>query len=265
MIGSETPRYYEAEDGTRSPSVTTIQSVLDKPALIPWAVKMVIEDAVNKLTPRQKYGVSEIKNILQSSRYVYKQETERACDIGTTVHTLIENFLRHGSFGDIDPATAPNSQELLNCAHAFIDWMMANQVEVIALEVPIKGTGYAGRIDAVVRLNGVVTLVDFKTSKGFYDTHPMQLAAYAAAYNSDDANTEKIEACGILRLSKSGVEYEYRDFTERFHKSFAEFLSLAVFWSIHRDDNYSVAVEQSELLTRVLKVMAAGGVSPSAN
>jgi hypothetical protein len=63
-----------------------------------------------------------------------KQETERACDIGTNCSlSLIENFLRHGSFGDMTHKTADNSQELLNCAHAFIDWMMANQVEVISL------------------------------------------------------------------------------------------------------------------------------------
>ncbi len=251
MIGSETPRYYDTPNGRR-PSVTTIQSVLDKPALIPWAVRTVIEDAVSKLTPRQKYGLTEIKKILQGSRYVYKKETERACEIGTTVHSLIENFLLNGNFGDINPETDANSGELLNCAHGFIDWMSANHVEVIALEVAIEGEGYAGRIDAVVRLNGVVTLVDFKTSKGFYDTHPMQLAAYVVAYNSDDKNVEKIEACGILRLSKTSVEYEYRDFTERFRQSFAEFMSLAIFWSIHRDESYDVAIKQAELLTRTL-------------
>ena len=250
MIGSETPRYYDTASGGKYPSVTTIQSVLDKPALIPWAVKVAIETGVSKLTPRKKYTPTEIRDVFMKSRWAYKRESERACDIGTTVHSLIEKFLKGEPFGDL--SGEPNAEELVSCANAFINWMIANHVEVIALETAIEGVGYAGRIDAVVRLNGVVTLVDFKTSKGFYETYPMQLAAYAYAYNSDDANVEKIEAMGVLRLPKCGTDYEYRDFTEQFHQALAEFMTLAVFWSIHRDNNYSLALNQIETLERIV-------------
>lgn len=257
MIGSETPRYYEASGGAQYPSVTTVQSVLDKPALIPWAINQCIESTVNKLTPREKYGKTELRKLMVASKWSYKEVSERACDIGTTVHTLIENFLNTGEFGDM--ISMPNAEELLLCAEGFLHWVKVNNVEVIALEVAIEGIGYAGRLDAVVRLNGVVTLVDFKTSKGFYETFPMQLAAYTHAYNEDPSTVDKIERMGVLRLSKVDGSYEYRDFTDMFHKSLAEFVTLAIFWSIHRDSNYTTAARQVELLKRI--IISQGGLA----
>jgi ATP-dependent exoDNAse (exonuclease V) beta subunit len=265
-IGSETPRYYPATDGIdkKYPSVTTIESVLDKPALIPWAVKTVIDTAVSKLTPHTKYSVTEIKKILQSSKYAYKKECEAACNIGTTAHDAVEKFLRslmdnkeaekHAE--NLEAIIATMIDEEANAFSAFIDWYNKHTPQVVALETAIEGIGYGGRLDAVMILDGRVTLVDFKTSKGFYDQYPMQLAAYVYAYNAKakKLGEPQITNCVVLRLDKRDGKWELRDYSAQFNKSLAEFMCLASFWSIHREEDYALALKQFDLLQRVSNI-----------
>ena len=254
MIGTETPRYYDSTDvgNKKLPSVTTITGVFDKPFLIPWAINTAVADAVSKLTPRQKYTPTEIKKAILASKYAYKEVSEHACNVGTKAHEFIEIFFKEQRLADLD---GPEQQQ---CANAFLSWYNANNVEMIDMEVAIEGVGYAGRLDAVFSIDGVVTLVDFKTSKGFYDTYPMQLAAYVQAYNTNVHHTgsgQLIEACGVLRLCKTTGEYEYRDYTCEFVKSLAEFMSAAIFWNVHRDQDVTTAIQQAELLLSTLKRM----------
>ena len=254
MIGSETPRYYEADGNRQYPSVTTIQSVLNKPALIPWAINMAIEHGVSSLTPRQKYTPTEIRKVLKAAKWAYKDVSTQACDTGTTTHGLIEQHLR-GEEVQL-PEASPIFADIARSYVGFTRWFNDERLtleDVVDVETRIVGVGYAGRTDAVIMLHGVKTLVDFKTSKGFYETYPMQLAAYVQAYNQTIPNEEdRIQACGVLRLNKHEPTYEYKDYTDQFHKSLAEFMALAIFWSIHRDEAYDVAIEQCGLIHGVL-------------
>lgn len=248
MIGSETPRYYTASNGKQYPSVTTVLSVLDKPALIPWAINMCIDGAVNSLTPRQKYTPTDVRKAMVAAKWSYKAKSEEACNIGTSVHDITEYFFKHGALPEIDWEA---NDEIRRSVMSFMDWGLAHEMEVVSLEVPIEGPGYAGRLDAVIRLDGVVTLVDYKTSKGFYDTYPMQLAAYTYAYNLDPANEHKIERMGVLRLPKDSAPYEYRDYTDTFSSSLAEFMSLAMFWAVHRLNDFEIVKEQVEVMKKI--------------
>src|ERR1700722_16569904 len=80
--------YQHARTHEVVPSVTTvIKNGIPKPALMPWAAKMAAEHAdanwyrLSKLPPTER--VNEIKG-------AYKVYTEKAANLGTTVHKLIE-------------------------------------------------------------------------------------------------------------------------------------------------------------------------------
>jgi len=61
-------------------------------------------------------------------------------------------------------------------------------------------------------------LVDVKTSKSYYDTFPLQLAAYRRAADKDPVLQKRltgaIEAMGVLRMGREVATINYKDFNE---------------------------------------------------
>jgi hypothetical protein len=92
-------RFYEVE-GETYPSVTTILSVIGKPALVPWASKvernMVLETSADLYedlhgTPKMSRApwLATMQNRLGKQKAAQK-ELERAGEIGSQVHALVE-------------------------------------------------------------------------------------------------------------------------------------------------------------------------------
>ena len=66
---------------------------------------------------------------------------------------------------------------------------------------------FGGKFDAVARVNGRVTLIDFKTSSGIYPEYSYQLAGYQIAYE-EMGKIPAIEDRMILWLPKTGNDFE---------------------------------------------------------
>jgi hypothetical protein len=231
-------RYYEI-DGQRLPSVTTILSLLEKKALIPWATKCMAKNIESRLDMDSLYSKHDIVNILTDSRDAWVEESRVARETGTSVHSITESLFKSLAHGgekagmlDRDPVTI----EEINCVKAAYDWLLANDVRVIVTEEAVSHTGYAGRIDLAAVVNGVPTLVDIKTSKSIYPEYRMQVAAYLHAYNRDKPVADKLSCAAILRLDKSSGEFEYK-VVRSVEKQLAKFLSLAGFYALYKDDN----------------------------
>ncbi len=76
-------------------------------------------------------------------------------------------------------------------------WVAAEKPEIIAIEQPLHYLGlYAGTPDLICRLNGKLTIVDFKQSTGPRDR--LQMAAYALA------TTRKIQQTAAVQIDGSG-------------------------------------------------------------
>lgn len=71
--------------------------------------------------------------------------------------------------------------EQVQAVEAFLSWEAEHEVEVIATEMTVFGPHYAGTFDAVLKIDGVTYMVDWKTSKAVRETHISQMAAYSAA------------------------------------------------------------------------------------
>lgn len=70
------------------PSVTTILSVLAKPALVPWAVKVTCDYIANNL---DKGSPTEVVKMARKESLRVGQE---AMDIGSAVHDLVEKWAK---------------------------------------------------------------------------------------------------------------------------------------------------------------------------
>lgn len=121
----------------------------------------------------------------------------KAAARGTAVHTAIENYVKFG-IEDVDPAFE-------GYFDGFFKWMNEHEVVPYGNEVRLyhKSLLYAGTADMFASVDGVDTLVDFKTSAS---VSPMlcgvQLEAYERAYTSHFPKTTFPKA--IIHLKKTG-------------------------------------------------------------
>jgi hypothetical protein len=146
---------YKDANGKRLPSVTTALGVLAKPALINWA-----------------YGLG-LKGI-DKDTYV-----DELAGIGTLAHRMILDHLRNGK---TDCASFSHDQTDLaeNCFLKYLEWEKAHNVIPIIVETPLVSSihGYGGTPDFYGRIDGILTLMDFKTGKAIYDDFWYQLGGY---------------------------------------------------------------------------------------
>ena len=126
-------RFYTLPDGTEVPSVTTVLGAKPKQGIIDW---------------RERVGEEEANRVSQIS-----------CNRGTNVHTLCERYLNNEPLGTM----MPDAVEMFRS----IKPMLNNINDIWYQEQALysKTLGMAGRVDCVGHYNGVLSIIDFKTSK----------------------------------------------------------------------------------------------------
>lgn len=145
---------YKLADGTRVPGVTTVLNILAKPALINWANRMGLQG-------------------IDTTKYV-----DAAANAGTCCHAMIEAHLKGETFdgSSFDPATIDIAE---NGYLKYLDWEGQHTLSNIHSEMQLVSEAYkyGGTIDLYCTLDGVPTLVDFKTNQsGIYDEMMHQVA-----------------------------------------------------------------------------------------
>lgn len=205
-------RYYEVE-GKQLPSVTTILGkMLVKEALVPWAAKEVATSFENQLAQQYYNPVlciyeipeTELPDIIKIAKGSYRAKSTEAMAKGTIVHDIIEQYVKSDCQLSPDTIDCPVAKQGLQ---QFIQWGDDNEIEILEIEQQVSYKDlYAGRYDMLARVNGTLTLVDFKTSTGIYEPEmPLQLHAYASCLDKQPYMV------AILRLDKNTGEIEYKD------------------------------------------------------
>lgn len=188
-------------DGEHVPGVTTILGVISKgDAITQWAVNQTLE----YLTPRLQGELStdEVNALLYDSRYAWKIKKQEAADIGTIAHNWIEDHLK----GVEQPLPEhPNARKSVEAA---LKWLEENRWESLDIEgIVFSPTHfYAGKMDWKARVNGVLAVPDWKTSKYIYSSYRYQTAAYVKAI--EEATGEYIPDRWLLRIDKETGEFE---------------------------------------------------------
>lgn len=205
--------------------VTTVTSVLEKPALINWAVyKMCIPYIRENLKPNKKYDELEIEKILKEAGRQHTIKKEEAGQAGTMVHAWAENYIKGRK------PKKPKNPQLLNGVKAFLNWVEAHKVKFIASEKKIYSRlfHYAGTLDAIGTIDGKLALIDFKTGSGLYPEMLLQVAAYLRADREE--SERKYNSAWIARFDKETAEFETKCIPiEEVNKDFQAFLgALAV-------------------------------------
>lgn len=174
-------------DGKRCKSVTSITGMLDNPALSFWALKMTGE-YLNGLLSK---GVQITPAYIQEGLAYSNQVKKEAAEIGSRVHDYCERFAIACMKGEPLP-DVPNDidDKIVSGINAFLDWYSQHDIKFLEIEKIIysRKYNYVGKFDALCTIDGVLTLVDYKTSKGIWENQDWQLCGYKLAYEEELGN-----------------------------------------------------------------------------
>lgn len=196
---------YINEKGNQVPSATTILKLINKPALQKWA------------------------NIMGFKRRNTDDILERSADIGTTVHALIEKFMMKTDY--VYTPTKHHDKYFIMCyLDNFLNWYKKNEVKPYDMEIHMVSELYGGTVDFYGEVNGLKTILDFKTSKAFHDTMFLQLGAYVQML---EEKGNKVEQVAILRVNenKHAIKYKSREDIQPYIDCFNVLVDLFYKWS----------------------------------
>lgn len=228
-------------DGKKLPSVTTILGILNKPALMPWAAKItaeavqqliydngihnLLEGTVTLSFEDDAEGRKGLENILLEAKKAHRTKKKEAADLGTLVHEAIQHWIESG--GTMQPAEIADERVRMGL-ESFLAWGEQHDVEIVSFEQVVSDKlSYAGRYDLLAKVDGLLTLVDFKTSSGIWPEYWMQTAAYASCLQ------ENVQAVAVLRIDKETGDIEYEERLDWFKHAEA-FRLLAQFYKLNK-------------------------------
>ncbi|MDE2096423.1 MAG: PD-(D/E)XK nuclease family protein [Patescibacteria group bacterium] len=171
-------------------SVTTIIGALDKPALVYWSAEETAKAAIRiagSLPARiTEDGEEAVIKYLRDARFQSIKGRRTANELGTAVHAACEEYALTG----IKPQVDDEVQPFLDRFDAWLDiWQPV--YEAVETSVYSPKFGYAGTLDAIMRIDGQLVMADYKTSRESTDKQgkpkrpypevALQLAAYRHA------------------------------------------------------------------------------------
>jgi len=145
-------RYYDAPDGQKLVSITSVISHINREIFMEW---------------RKKVGNEEADRI-----------TKAATSRGTDMHTLVEYYLKNEDLPEVQPLSDylfRQSKPQLN---------LINNIHALETSLYSLKLGVAGTVDCIAEYNGELSIIDFKTSKKpkpreWIEHYFVQCAAYA--------------------------------------------------------------------------------------
>jgi hypothetical protein len=198
---------YKTKDGVKVPGVTTVLGIINKPALLAWAWQC---------------GVDGID---------FRKSKDKAADIGTIAHFLIECHLKgqEADTSDFSPADVSKAE---NAVIKFMSWWDAGKFKVVASEAQLVSENYryGGTLDIVAKdSQGITSLIDLKTGKGIYNEMWHQVnGAYRQLWDElhPDDEVERVIICRIGKEEVGDFETQERIVAGRDFEIFKAALDL---------------------------------------
>ncbi len=193
------------------PSVTNVLGVLAKPGLDAWKIEQGIMAALTLPRVADEPLDTFARRVVEDMG----EQVEKAADFGSAIHHACEVYALNKQL--------PTDPALLGFIEPWRQWFDANVERIGCVEQVFvhHEYGYAGRVDMVALLKGAAgaspywAVVDFKTQKvkrsakgeakpAFYETWPLQLAAYRQAILVNGAKNVQALVSVVIDSSTPG-------------------------------------------------------------
>lgn len=207
-------QYRVIKDGRtfKVPSVTTICGVINKPALVNWAINSTLDVCKGAIAPGVEYAEAYLEAVWQAAKDASATLKRDAAKRGTARHKELELQFKEG-VGLSDESWPETSRR----------WLESLRFEAIERRIFSRRYRYSGTCDGIARIDGQLILIDWKTGKNIYPEYRLQTAAYVAAYE-EEFPSQKIEGRYLVRIGEDGsIEPHYFP-RSTLRKDFAAFL-----------------------------------------
>jgi len=187
-----TPKECYRFNGKQYVRVTQSLNIIAKPGITSWAARV---------------GRKKVEAVIA-----------RRCNLGTTVHNLIERTLKGESFN-----LGNYEKEIQIDMNLFDEFRINTCLEPEALEQRLWSNkhGYAGTADAIAHKsrfdNGAHVILDWKTSADLYNSYWLQIAAYIKAF--EELTKIKLDGGVLVQFRNSKIrirEKTYKELIELF-------------------------------------------------
>lgn len=272
VTDSETGLRYYRWQGLDYPSVTSVRRLVGMPfTLHNWVLSQVIDRAIvghetigDMLTrpkkPRERVrDTNVLKEVRAYLRAAATEERDRAGDKGTRAHDSISVGL---ALDQVDADVVGHVGQFYDAVQTLGATVLWSERQMFNLSY-----GYAGTGDALWRMpNGRIFVVDYKTSKGVYLDHAVQLIAYAMAEfvgendKVDAAATDLLrqaDGLGILHLSEHQWEWIEVSPEQALFEGFIGSLAFAKFLSRY-DNKIDPLVSRRQIGGTLVPALARG-------
>jgi len=234
------------------PSSTGVDCV-KVPQLIPWAVKKALQKAIKdmiyilvtdpefflpnpEIYPYDPLRMvkENIKSVISNAKSAPKEIFDESGKVGSTSHQHINRFLLGHEDAEIsDESIRDKVKARLNGIKKFCyEHKVLIPDDIIYTEKPIGSRifRYGGTCDCKMKLDGKITIVDFKTGSGPWDKDYRQISSYWAADQELGSEGGITEQLAILNLDDSG-DYKLTIISlEEARDHFESFRCLVDFW-----------------------------------
>ena len=185
----EQKRFYVTPNNNYYPSITTVLSIRNKKGLMEWR-KRVGNDVAN---------------------YVARTAAAR----GTKVHHMCEDYLNNQHVNWPDKWNEHKKNFLPWCIFGQLkDKALGNISDIYAQECGLYSDKYkvAGRVDCIAKYNGVLSIIDFKTSTkvrsdDWNENYYIQGSAYAEMFT--ERTDIEVSQVVILVVTEDGTVQEF--------------------------------------------------------
>ena len=203
---------YELKNGTLVVGATTVLRILAKPALIPWANKLGLDN-------------------IQVGKYV-----DELSDIGTLAHYFVECDIKEVARDPevLKDYTVNHHEAAKVCYHKFLDWTKEVNFQSLKSELRLVSEKYkyGGTLDLYGLRHGKKTLIDFKTGGHIYSEAFTQASAYE---NLATENGMEVEECRIVRIGRTENEGFEDRYVPNTPKHFKRFLACLEIYNINKE------------------------------
>lgn len=184
-------------------SVTTVLSVIDKPALKGWAARMAADHFKKEILRlgAKALKAEELERIAEEAKKAHTVFAQDAADLGSACHDAFEAIIL-GKELETYPAA------LHEPIKAFKDWRLGAgaDIEIVDTETAVGSEihGFGGRLDAIgySESRGGWGIVDYKTSSGFYGNEYAYQVAGGYAIAVEEMFGIDIRWSEIIRFGK---------------------------------------------------------------
>ena len=159
-----------------------------------------VTEVLSKMISEEK--LMSWANSLGFKHQRYKDVLSKAAVFGTKIHHGIECFLK----GEKVPEDTPSI-----CFKAFQEWwkiIETTDYEIVGQEQKLVCEWYGGTYDCLMKINGKLYLIDFKTSNHVTYKYYLQLAAYSKVLREK----ENVNIDGVLILQLNKYQPKYKEY-----------------------------------------------------